>query len=62
MVGREALLDVVQHVFLVNVDQHVAMKGFRQAGVFDLPRLEDGIAVAQDYRRSPVAHVSDSVD
>src|SRR6266849_10937373 len=53
MVGRVALLDVVELAFLVYIDQDVPVHGLVQPRALELARLEDRVAVGQDDRGSP---------
>src|SRR5215472_11753617 len=62
MLGRIALLDVVQLLLLVNVNQHLAIDGFPQAGALDLARLEDHVAVGEDHARAQLLAVRDGVE
>src|SRR5438034_1910502 len=43
-----ALLDVIQRLFLVDINQHVAVHGLRDAGPLDLAGLEDHVTVGED--------------
>src|SRR5438128_12691484 len=52
---RIASLDVIQRLFLVDVDQHVAVHGLPAAGPLDLAGLEDPRTVRKDHRRTPRA-------
>lgn len=47
---RVALLDVVQHLLLVNIDQHSTVDRVPQSGALDFARLENHIAIGQDDR------------
>src|SRR5213596_2976010 len=48
-------LDVIQRLFFVNVDKHVAVYGFEDARAFDLAWLEHHVAIREDYRLPPRA-------
>ncbi len=54
-------LDVVELVLLVHVDED-AVDGGRDACSYDLPRLEDGVAVGQHDRRSVGAQPTEHVE
>src|SRR5579884_4152232 len=55
MLGRIAPLDVVEGLFLVDIDQHVSIDGVGETRTLDLARLEDDVAVRQDNGRTAVA-------
>jgi Integrase core domain len=56
VLGREAPLDVVQDLLLVDVDQqHVSVGDSGQPSMFDLAWLKDDIAVRQDHGRAKAA-------
>ena len=55
MLSRVTPLDIIQRLFFVNVDEHVAFHRFGDAGAFDLARLKNHVAVREDYRLSPRA-------
>lgn len=59
---RITLLHVVEFLFLVNVDERVAVHGFEQAGAFHFARLEDDVAVGEDDDRSPLPDVFEGVE
>ncbi len=44
-----ALLNRLQHLLLVNIDEHPARHGIPDAGVLNLARLEHHITVGEDY-------------
>src|SRR5207247_4716818 len=48
-------LDVIQRLFFVNVDKHVAVYGFEDARAFDLAWLEHHVAVRENDRLPPRA-------
>jgi len=54
MGGRMAPLDVVERLFLVDIDEH-RIDHFGQPGALDLMRLKDDVAVGQDHGRSIIA-------
>src|SRR5262245_17604392 len=62
MASRIASLDVIQHHFLMDVDQHVALHGFRDTRPRDLARLKNHVAVGEDHRRSPGAKALEHVE
>ena len=49
MLGGIAPLDVVELLFLVDIDQDVALDGLEKAGPLDLSRLKDNIAIRQNH-------------
>src|SRR4030095_782653 len=55
VLSRVTPLDIIQRLFLVDVNQHVTLYRFEDAGAFDLARLKDHVAVRQDDRLSPRA-------
>ena len=61
VLGRVAPLDVCQSEFLVDVNEHLPLDRFKDAGAFDLARLEDHIAIGEDDRRAPVAEALQDV-
>ena len=52
-------LHIVQHLFLVDVDQYVALDGVPQSRALYFTRLKDNIAVGQDDRRTPLSKMPD---
>jgi hypothetical protein len=62
MTGRVALLEIIQHLFFVDVDQHPAFDGFPQPGTLDLARLEDNVAIRQDDWQSLGAKMRDDIE
>jgi len=59
---REAVLDISQLAFLVNVHQSVAMDRFQQTGGLDLVRLEDDVAIAENGGGAPSTDMFDSFE
>lgn len=59
---RITLLHVVEFLFLVDVDERVAVHGFEQAGAFHFARLEDDVAVGEDDDRAPLLDVCEGVE
>src|SRR5262245_5087124 len=55
MLGRVTLLDVIQRLFLVNINEHVTVYSFKDAGAFDLARLKHHVAVRENDGRPPGA-------
>src|SRR5918996_4196187 len=53
VLSRVAPLDVIQRLFFVNIDEHVAVYSVEDAGAFDLARLKDHIAVRENHRLPP---------
>ena len=53
VLSRVTPLDIIQRLFFVNVDEHVAFHRFGDAGAFDLARLKNHVAVREDYRLPP---------
>ena len=45
MPGGIALLDIIQHLLLMDVYQYPALDGFPQSRMLNFPRLEDHIAI-----------------
>src|SRR5512140_783157 len=62
MAGRVALLDVVEHLLLVDVDEDPALDRVPQSRSLDLARLEDHVAVGQDDRGPPLAKMPEHVE
>ena len=63
VVGRVALLDVVQLLFLVDVDRARGRPPLRtDARALDLARLKDHVAVRQDHRRPQAAEMLEHVE
>ena len=54
MVGRMAPRDVVERLFLMDIDEH-RIDHFGQSGALDLVRLKNDVAVGQDDGRSNVS-------
>ena len=61
MLRRKTPLDIIEFLFLVNVNQNVSVYGFGEAGPFHLARLENDIAVGQDDRRPPLLDVFNDI-
>src|SRR5262249_56522776 len=61
MTGGIALPHIVQHLLLVNIDQHSALDGFPQSGTLNLSRLEDNISIRQNHRQPPAAEALNCV-
>ena len=59
---RVAFFHVVEFLFLVDVDERVAVHGFEQAGALDFARLEDDVAVGEDDDRPPLLDVFEGVE
>ena len=53
MLGRKSPLDVVQGLFLMDIDQHFSVRDLGQSPMLDLARLEDDIAVRSGSRSEP---------
>ena len=50
--GWKTPLDVIEGLFLVNIDQHTSIDRIGQARAFDFVRLKDDVSVGQDNGRS----------
>ena len=50
--SRKAPLDVIEGLFLVDIDQHTSIDRVGQARPFDFVRLKDDIPVGQDNGRA----------
>src|SRR5215471_17904923 len=55
--GREALFHILEFLFLMNVDQHVAVNCFPDAGALDLKRLKNHVTIREDHRLAPLLYV-----
>ncbi len=62
VVGGVAVFHVVEHFFLVDVDEDVAFDGFVDAGALDFAGLENDIAIGEDDGGAPLFDVIDGVD
>ena len=59
---RVVPLDIVEHAFLVDVDEHLAIDRGPQTGPLDFARLKDDVAVREDDDRSALAQMADGVE
>src|SRR5205814_1407203 len=59
--GRIALFDVIQHLFLMDVNQNMARDSIPQPRSLDLQRLEYYVAVGQDNCGRPPSEPRDDV-
>src|SRR5262252_7813252 len=57
-----APLDIIELLLLVDVYQHVALDGLKDAGALDLARLKDDVAVGEDDRSRPAAKPLENVE
>src|SRR5690242_5821662 len=62
MLSRVTALDVIQRLFLVNINEHLAVDSFENARAFDLTRLKYHIAVRENDRRPPCAEALEDVE
>ena len=49
--GRKTPLDVIEGLFLVDIDEHTSIDRVGQARPFDFVRLKDDVSVGQDNGR-----------
>ena len=59
---RVVFFDLVEHAFLVDVDEHLALDRAPQTGALHFARLKDDVAVREDDDRSAQAQVTDGVE
>ena len=57
-----ALFDVIEFIFFVDVNQHVAIHCLEKAGAIHFARLEDHVAIGQNHGRSPLFDVFDDIE
>src|SRR5262249_47110247 len=50
--GRKATLDVIESLFLVNIDQYTAIDRVGQAPLFNFVWLKDDVPIGQDNGRA----------
>src|SRR6476661_7609214 len=53
--SRVTTLDIIECLFLVNINEHLAVYSFEDTRAFDLARLKHHIAVRENDRRPPRA-------
>src|SRR5881628_1056323 len=58
---RIALLHIIEHLLLVDVDQYTSFDGFPQPRALHFARLKNHVAVGQDYRGAPLSKMFDHV-
>src|SRR4029077_11917248 len=55
VLSRVTSLDIIERLFFVNIDEHVAFYRFENARAFNLARLKNHVAIGKDYGLSPRA-------
>src|SRR5262249_25572270 len=62
MTRRVAALDILELLFFVDVDQHIALDRLGDPRALDLAWLKDDVAVGQYYRPPPAAEAFEHIE